>query len=122
MTLYKIKYFYETGDSFRTYKDEGVLPMTWKSLDAAKDALKRIKEHYLWYQHNNRYYYVPSSPFPPVEPTWHAGQEYDFTVILKLDNGNDVQFSAPWCGYFETLESAEIIEYSEEDPELRITF
>jgi len=31
-----------------------------------------------------------------------------YCLKLKLDNGNDMQMSAHWCGYFETLHEAEI--------------
>jgi len=33
----------------------------------------------------------------------------EFSIILKADNGNDWQIHAPWCGYFESLNSAEIV-------------
>lgn len=118
MLLYKIQYKYQTGDSFKTYDDEGVLEMQWKNLDNAKKALQRIKEHYAWYKYENRQSWDKYDK-EVVEPDWHKGEKYEFTLKLMLDNGKEVMFSAPWCGYFERLHSAEIIA---DDPDLRIEF
>lgn len=118
MLIYKIKYYYQTGDSFKTYDDQGELEMAWKSLDNAKEALKRIQEHYVWYVQENRSYYYEKKE-EVAEPKWHVGEQYDFTVKVKLDNGNEVKFSAPWCGYFERLYCAEIVS---DDPEMRVNF
>lgn len=51
-----------------------------------------------------------------IKPDEHLG-----TYCLKLiaDNGNEMQISAFWCGYFETLHSAEI-EF--DDSDIRIEF
>lgn len=117
MLLYKIQYKYQTGDSFKTYDSEGVLEMQWKNLDNALIALKRIKEHYNWYKYENRQSWSDEKEVP--EPDWHKGEKYQFTLKVKLDNGKEVMFSAPWCGYFERLHSAEIIA---DDPDLRIEF
>jgi hypothetical protein len=40
-------------------------------------------------------------------------------IKLKLDNGNDFQMWCFWCGYFETLYSAEI---EMDDSDMKITF
>lgn len=117
--IYKIKYSYETGDSFGRHDAEGVLEMEWTNLDNAKAALKRIKEHWLWYEDQNVYYWKPDKSAP--EPEWHKGEEYDFTVKVLLDNGNEVKFCAPWCGYFERLHGAEIFVPAEYD-DMRIKF
>lgn len=48
---YRIKYNYDTGDSFqRFYGQEGHLELGWNSLNMAKENLKRIQEHYKMYQ------------------------------------------------------------------------
>lgn len=117
MLLYKIQYKYQTGDSFKTYDDEGMLEMVWKNLDNAKTALQRIKEHYAWYQYENRQSWSDAKEVS--EPDWHKGEKYQFTLKVMLDNGKEIKFSAPWCGYFERLHSAEIIA---DDPDLRIEF
>lgn len=36
-------------------------------------------------------------------------EDAQYNLILKTDNGNDWQFMAPWCGYFERLEWAEVV-------------
>ena len=47
---YKIKYIYDTGDSFNTnYEVEDVLELEWNKLKVAKANLKRIEEHYKQY-------------------------------------------------------------------------
>ena len=117
MLLYKIQYKYQTGDSNRTYDSEGVLEMEWKNLDNAKRALQRIKEHYEWYRYENRHSW--SKEKEVSRPEWHTKEKYDFTVKVMLDNGKEVMFSAPWCGYFERLHNAEIVA---DDPEMRIQF
>ena len=52
--------------------------------------------------------YVPDSHFA------------EHCLKLKADNGNEMQISAFWCGYFEKLYSAEIV--VGEDEELKINF
>ena len=116
MHLYKIEVFYSTGDSYSSHDTSTILQMEWKSLDNAKLALRRIKEHYAWYQYKNDPPYMQRKK--ASEPAWHQGEEFDFTIKLMLDNGKDVKFSAPWCGYFEDLQSAKIIS---EDPDMEFT-
>lgn len=116
--IYKIKYTYDTGDSFHTESDrEGILEMSWKDLEVAKANLNRIKEHYEFYcvVHSNGYRIrMTNAEKDKVlaaarKKDWFA-KDYDFCLILKTDNGKDWQFNAPWCGYFERLNEAEIVE------------
>ena len=112
-TLYQIKYRYRTGDSFNTRNDEDTLEFEWKDINLAKDALRRIKEHYIWYHDMEKAYTSRKKDIP--RPVWHEekfGQFDDYNqylLVFKLDNNNDVQFHAPWCGYFEELYGAEIV-------------
>ena len=110
--MYKIKYNYQTGDSFSNSDCEDVLEFEWKDLDIAKECLKRIKEHYEWYTSIEGY-----QKNKVAKPKWHnvtggdtlSGEHH--LINIPMDNGNEVQFWAPWCGYFETLYGAEIIPY-----------
>ena len=120
---YGIKVYYRTGDSFHSENTDRILELQWNDLDIAKLNLKRIKEHYLWYEwlHNgSRWGHKEVS-----EPEWHKpyndnkyGSEY--TLILKADNENDMQIYAFWCGYFEELHSADIINIEKKDNDLHI--
>lgn len=107
MRTYKIEVCYQTGDSYHSEDVTRRLEMSWKKVENAKKALRRIKEHYAWYQ------YVNDPPYmlrPKVdEPAWHKEQTYDFVVSLTIDNGRDVTFIAPWCGFFEKLHNAKIL-------------
>jgi hypothetical protein len=110
---HKIKYSYRTGDSFNTYDREEFLEIEWKDLNVAKEALKRIKEHYKWYksvEDGRRYRDEPEVK----QPVWwkvkneHISTQHNL-INLPLDNGKEIQMWCPWCGYFETLYGAEIV-------------
>lgn len=123
--FYQIKYDYETGNSFgrEDIYGEVLSEFKWKDLSIVKENLQRIKEHYLWYKEYRRYEYryIKEEPTPP---TWrkvtalYSDGYIDSSVInLKVDNGKEVQFWAPWCGYFETLYGAEIFIVEEDNDE-----
>jgi hypothetical protein len=123
---WKIEYDYTSGDSEKHWRETRMLEFDWNDVDNAKKALKRIKEHYLWFDAvagnstaNWKVSYghckapempdwVPTKVLYPGTPNEQLFPEY-YTVILALDNGNEVMFSAPWCGHFESLHSAHII-------------
>lgn len=106
---YKINVHYQTGNSFGTSEIREFLDYEWENLDIAKECLRRIKDHYAWYES------VENPRRDKVEkPTWHNIKDDDmgFThcmINLPLDNGKEVQFWCMWCGYFEQLFGAEII-------------
>jgi hypothetical protein len=120
--MIKILINYNTGDSFHNEDNiESHLEMTWENLDVAKENLQRIKEHYKWYQdkENSHFSWKNKGEKLAPEPEWHKGMEYDFSIKLKADNGNEMQMTAFWCGYFESLNSAEIIN---DNSDMKITF
>lgn len=107
---YQIKYKYETGNSFGCEDSEDILEYDWNDLSNAKNALKRIQEHYMWYCNVESH----SREKSIEKPLWHNVTISDMTSIhcilnLKLDNGKEIQFWPPWIGYFEKLHGAEII-------------
>ena len=111
--MYRIQYQYQTGDSFHTEDREDILEYEWLDLDIAKECLRRIKEHYLWYESLENSY---SFRDPVSKPVWHnvkiqrLGDRNEHCLInLPVDNGKEIQFWPPWCGYFERLYGAEII-------------
>lgn len=56
---YRIKYTYDTGDSFSNqYGLESFLELEWNDFDVAKANLKRIEEHYRQYQECHTYYKI----------------------------------------------------------------
>lgn len=121
---YSIQISYKTGDSFSSRDDVDTLDLTWNKLEVAKENLKRIKEHYLWYEEINNSYKSRNRNQNPKEPEWHKEIKIDHgdnnaIISLKTDDGKDFQFYAFWCGYFETLYSAEIV-FSDND--LRVDF
>lgn len=104
---YKIRYNYNTGDSFHTENNIiKELEFTWSDYDVAKANLNRIKEHYEWYQSKK------SSLKDEIDPTgkdWYSGKRWDHVLYLYTDDGTKCQISAPWVGWFETLNEAEIV-------------
>lgn len=123
--MYKIKYCYNTGDSFHTeFNLESTLELEWSNLEVAQQNLQRIKEHYTWYKLLNKGYYrgidhdknCKEATKIALTKDWICKKqikgvwkvEYDFSIILKTDDGKDWQFCAPWCGYFESLNWIEV--------------
>lgn len=152
MSKYKIKYNYDTGDSFHNeYDVEGNLELEWQNLEIAKANLKRIEEHYKQYREIESYrgkddqtilegnkdkdWFVKKDRLVTFKPnhteSYWAIDEKDkekclkagntiaifievmtaqHQIILYTDDNKPWQIFAPWCGYFETLNYAEIVE------------
>lgn len=120
MPQYKIRVDYNTGDSFHSeHNVEGWLEPTWTSLEIAKENLQRIKEHYEYYDKLNNNYEWRNKSDKEIKKfkkeiskkVWFA-PKYEFNLMLKTDEGKEFEFSASlYCGYFERLNSAEIIDY-----------
>jgi hypothetical protein len=104
--MYKIKINYTTGDSFHSEIVEEFVDMEWESLKLAQEALKRIEEHYRWYQSRDNSRYKKKDE--TIRPSWHKLKEED-CIVFRLDNGEDFEFWPPWIGYFEIFHWAEIV-------------
>lgn len=119
--MYKIKYWYETGNTFGREDDEGILEYDWTKIEVAKENLKRIEEHYKYYEatYDGRYIRsqddkkrIESIKDNSKDKGWYVAGN---SCCLKLigDSGEEWQIWAPWCGYFESLYGAEIITIEE---------
>lgn len=121
---YKIEYNYYTGNSFGSEDSTGVLELEWEDLQVVKDNLKRIQEHWKYYSAKEdlkSFYGRNKENLNIVEnveksqPDWYVKPEGDndnhnhYCIILYTDNGKPWQFWCPWCGYFEGLYGAKII-------------
>ncbi len=119
---YKIKCTYDSGDSLSNeYGLVEVLDLTFSIIDNAKENLIRIKEHYEFYLARSKHHRTKKEDKKILEEAkqkdWFVEDKYDCysALMLKADNGNTVQISAPWCGYFEKLTCAEVIDTTLED-------
>lgn len=117
---YKIKCFFETGNSFGSHKDSEILEVEYNCLDKAKEALRRIKEHYEWYEDFRRYEWQRKNV--PCPTWWNCKYSYEsekyHLLNLPTESGKDFQMAAPWCGYFEELHGARVIL---DDPDLEFS-
>ena len=105
--MYTIKIYYRTGDSFHTEDTEQILEGSWDNLVILRANLERIKNHYKYYE---TIYGYSLYKLPELEEPENWNKEYPWQITLYLDNGNEWKFHAFWCGYFETLLGAEIVE------------
>jgi len=164
MGKYKIKYDYQTGDSFGSEDTDGILDLEWNNLDVAKANLKRIQEHWEMYEkwtygygtsyqenrenlilwnkdkdwfvndsklyawdkeHKNQRWRIDEEKKQSfIDKGYEVGYFPDETlaqncIILYTDDGKPYQFWPSWCGYFERLHGAEIIE-NESDMKFRV--
>lgn len=118
---YKIKYTFETGDSFGSHIEKSELENEWENLEIAKQNLKSIEQHYTWYKlkkEGERFRRTYRNSHDEYEKTilnfakdkvWFISEKDYYCLKLQLDNGEDWQMWAPWCGHFETLIEVEIV-------------
>jgi hypothetical protein len=130
---WKIKFNYDTGDTFGTYPGrEGFVRAVdtdyethpdgyeWDNKEVAREALGRLKEHYLW-QDSLSTTYGEDLPQPKW---WEKDTKHDYGFDWHFNvTGNDGEeiflYSGTYLGYFETLNYAELV--STEDPD-RVEF
>ena len=150
---YKIKYQYQTGDSYSSEIKEDFLELTFENYENAVNNLNYIKQHYeqvkdlegytdvdlengeILFNNSNKKWFVKKinkvaykgnySKYNLITVSdknkdilekegYTIIEEIDEyvaknSIILYADNGNQFKFSPPWCGYFESLKSIELV-------------
>jgi len=105
MKAYMIKIIYNTGDSFHTVTKEEFIPIKVNNYEIAKENIRRIKEHWLYYKGKNDIFY---NEMP--KPNFVICEKYNPDFLELLFNEKDKYVFSPfWCGFFENLIRAEII-------------
>ena len=112
--MYGIKVTYKTGDSFTTQTTNEVVDYGWKDLDVVKENVKAILEHNKYYHYIERWYHKDYDEIDKFKNSfWFLGSDDEYKnthgLLLKLDNGELVRYTAPWCGCFESLEYIEVV-------------
>ncbi len=127
---YQIEVSYTTGNSFGSREEIDVIDkIKWNNLDAAKKSLKAINEHYKLYMLFNKEWNADKKQ---LEKELNAAKNKDWfykdknveywqvQIGLTQDDGT-IKFISPfWCGYFESLWGAEILNVKDND--LKINF
>jgi hypothetical protein len=117
--MFDIRINYKTGNSFGSHIEIDMLDLPTNSIDIAKENLKRIKEHYKVYEKKSsclRQYkeiIYPDFYITEIEEQNHKW-ECD-GIVLLTDKGEHRLYSPFWIGYFETLNSCEIIYLDNEE-------
>lgn len=80
----------------------------------AELSLLYIEEHYKFYQSVDNRGKSVREPLinASKDKEWFVPCKHNFFHSLKLidDNGKLFIYGAPWCGYFESLNNAEVVE------------
>lgn len=125
---YKIQINYTTGDSFGSEDRSSDVEMQWNKLEVAQENLKRIEEHYEFYRKQDSWGRRTLSAdereqlkqeaintaawavVPDEKLDKHMNEHrLIYCVKLKEDDGVERSISCFWTGYFESLNSAEIV-------------
>jgi hypothetical protein len=124
---YIIQITYDTGDSFNHYIDLEE-PLYYQDIDfkqkllcfddlnIGKENLRRIYEHYTAIQdieRTGRFEYTAEEIKQKKEEIkqkdwFDVTGDWKYKIFLLNDKKEKIYVSAFWCGYFETLRSAEI--------------
>ncbi len=127
---YEILVNFSDGDSFGNWDSSEYLNLNWKNKEVARKNLQYIKEHHEMYKetedvyrkgileevrekYKNKPWYREKAGSDDTE----SGRLFliQHSLFLEDDNGNKVTQSAFWHGYFERLQSCEIVEGKNED-------
>ena len=108
--MHSITVTYETGDSFSCHDE--TYGIKCDSLEIARENLKRIKEHYDYYEWltmNERGLERTAAPPIPNGTTicTKYGSAYAELSLITSKDSFKMQ-TPPWCGYFEHLIGAVI--------------
>jgi hypothetical protein len=116
MKNYKIKVCYQTGDSFSSEESTEIIEeFSWESEEVAKRNLQRIGEHYKLYMLFNKEYNISKEQLTEAKKNakktdWFIDNNYwEYSLKIELDDGTFKELTTRWCGYFESLWSAEIV-------------
>lgn len=110
--IYTIQISYITGDSFSIYPTTNIIGLCWSNLNKAQEAIKEIYTHEKYYNNISYYKYNQLTEQEKIEFSNIIRNNNKYTLIIKDDNDNDYKISVFWRGYFESLQSADIIELS----------
>ena len=115
--MYKIEITYDTGSSFHHESDlTKDLDMKWEDINKAAQAIKDIEAHYTFYMtSNNEIDYDKKKREKALgkvrKEAWYSGDKYPlYSLLLENDEGERIEERTFWCGYFESLGGAAIID------------
>jgi len=117
---YKIKFIYDTGNTFEKEEEkEGFIDYDFDSLALAKQALARMKEHYLW-RLSEECAYEDSKPMPDWYNYKNRGWGSEWYFNVPGNNKEEVWlYGGQYLGFFENLVSAEIVGVTQENDDMR---
>lgn len=113
-----IRYTMRTGDSFSTEIVTNELEYEFDDIKYAEETLKRIQEHYEWYE-DVEDYRISKKKANQKKPSWHNVKYANETILhhiinIRVNEDETYQFHCPWCGCFEKLIDVEIVVKKEE--------
>ena len=125
--MYTIKINYSTGNSFGIHNESETVGYVWKDIDDVKATLQNIKEHNESYKELNQSSYQRSKTHDEVnkevitkgfyiKPTekYHDASSWQYRVkVVDKYSIEDKHIDAFWVGYFENIQSAEIVLHDE---------
>jgi len=124
--MYTIKVNYRTGSSFSTEECEDTIGLCWNNVELARKALLALKEHYELYSDLDRYghnqktdqdiYNIVKTKYwykkaDKTNNKWYTPVRdwYNYCAV-EMDDGSFRRIPTNmWCGYFETLYTAELV-------------
>lgn len=129
MTKYVIKSHYSTGDSYNTYDTSTTLAAVWTDLNEAKVALKWLTEQHKYYdavENSHRWGEKVDVSDLETKPWFRPGKNFGmphwmFSCNVHVDNAIFV-VDIPYHGYFEHLQTLEIIIEEPDTCDWRVDF
>lgn len=113
---------YTTGDSFSSERTKDTLGIVWRDLDKAKEGLRVLKAHHKACADIRAARYQKEESLirnQLSDEYWfgkgEAGFSFEYNINMLTDTNDLMGVYAFWMGYFETIHSAHIVVYVEDD-------
>jgi len=112
--VYTIRITYGTGNSFHSESGlKSEVGYAWEKLEDAQEVLRRIREHYAAYSDARAYEYKRKKKDYSKESWFYKDNTWEdlwqHGIVVPDGKGGSTVIDAFWCGYFESLDDAEIV-------------
>lgn len=116
--MYSIELTYTTGNTFGSDEVQRILDYEWDTEEKAINEMNKIRDHWIYNKKLSSTHKQDEKKLLKTKAfmkEWFKPGESDYILILKDNDGNNIELYANWLGYFETLHSTKVINTNQKE-------